>query len=153
MIADRAGVKPGESILEIGCGWGGFAEFAAQELDCRVTALTISQEQFDYATRRMWEAGLDDRVTIELRDYRDEVGVFDRIVSIEMFEAVGEGFWPAFFRQMRARLKPGGTAALQVITIAEKLWPSYRREVDFIRRYIFPGGPLPQATIMRDLGQ
>jgi cyclopropane-fatty-acyl-phospholipid synthase len=153
LIADRAGVKPGDSILEIGCGWGGFAEFAAQELDCKVTGLTISREQFDYASERMRRAGLDDRVTIALRDYRDEKGVFDRIVSIEMFEAVGEGFWPGFFRQMRERLKPGGTAALQVITIAERLWPAYRRDVDFIRRYIFPGGMLPTATIMRNLGE
>jgi cyclopropane-fatty-acyl-phospholipid synthase len=153
LLAERAGVRPGESVLEIGCGWGGFAEFAAKELGCKVTGLTISKEQFDFATERMREAGLDDRVTIALRDYRDEQGVFDRIVSIEMFEAVGEGFWPSFFRQMRERLRPGGTAGLQVITIAEWLWPSYRREVDFIRRYIFPGGMLPTATIMRGLGE
>jgi cyclopropane-fatty-acyl-phospholipid synthase len=153
LLAERAGVRPGESVLEIGCGWGGFAEFAAKELGCKVTGLTISKEQFDFATERMRKAGLDDRVTIALRDYRDEQGVFDRIVSIEMFEAVGEGFWPSFFRQMRERLRPGGTAGLQVITIAEWLWPSYRREVDFIRRYIFPGGMLPTATIMRGLGE
>jgi cyclopropane-fatty-acyl-phospholipid synthase len=153
LLAERAGVRPGESVLEIGCGWGGFAEFAAKELGCKVTGLTISKEQFDFATERMRKAGLDDRVTIAMRDYRDEQGVFDRIVSIEMFEAVGEGFWPSFFRQMRERLRPGGTAGLQVITIAEWLWPSYRREVDFIRRYIFPGGMLPTATIMRGLGE
>ena len=146
LLAERAGVRPGENVLEIGCGWGGFAEFAARELGCKVTGLTISKEQFDFATERMRKAGLADRVTIALRDYRDERGVFDRIVSIEMFEAVGEGFWPSFFRQMRERLRPGGTAGLQVITIAEWLWPSYRREVDFIRRYIFPGGMLPTAT-------
>ena len=96
LLAERAGVRPGESVLEIGCGWGGFAEFAAKELGCKVTGLTISKEQFDFATERMRKAGLDDRVTIALRDYRDEQGVFDRIVSIEMFEAVGEGFWPGF---------------------------------------------------------
>ncbi|MBV8427305.1 MAG: class I SAM-dependent methyltransferase [Hyphomicrobiales bacterium] len=153
LLAERAGVRPGEHVLEIGCGWGGFAEFAGRELGCKVTGLTISQEQFDFATERMRKAGLADRVTIALRDYRDESGVFDRIVSIEMFEAVGEGFWPAFFRQLRERLRPGGTAGLQVITIAEWLWPSYRREVDFIRRYIFPGGMLPTASIMRGLGE
>ncbi len=153
LLADRAGVRPGENVLEIGCGWGGFAEFAARELGCKVTGLTISKEQFDFATERMRKAGLADRVTIALRDYRDEQGIFDRIVSIEMFEAVGEGFWPGFFRQMRERLRPGGTAGLQVITIAEWLWPSYRREVDFIRRYIFPGGMLPTASIMRNLGE
>jgi cyclopropane-fatty-acyl-phospholipid synthase len=153
LIAERAGLQPGDNVLEIGCGWGGFAEFAAKELDCRVTGLTISKEQFDFATERMRKAGLEDRVTIAMRDYRDEMGVFDRIVSIEMFEAVGEGFWPSFFRQMSERLRPGGTAALQVITIAERLWPSYRRDVDFIRRYIFPGGMLPTVTIMRSLGK
>jgi len=153
LLAERAGVRPGESVLEIGCGWGGFAEFAARELGCKVTGLTISKEQFEFATERMQKAGLADRVTIALRDYRDERGTFDRIVSIEMFEAVGEGFWPGFFRQMRERLRPGGTAGLQVITIAEWLWPSYRREVDFIRRYIFPGGMLPTVTIMRGLGE
>ena len=152
LLAERAGVQPGDEVLEIGCGWGGFAEYAAKELGCRVTGLTISKEQFDFATERMREAGLEDRVTIAMRDYRDEKGVFDRIVSIEMFEAVGEGFWPTFFRQMRERLRPGGTAGLQVITIAERLFPSYRRDVDFIRRYIFPGGMLPTATIMRSLG-
>jgi len=152
LLAERAGVQPGDEVLEIGCGWGGFAEYAAKELGCRVTGLTISKEQFDFATERMRKAGLEDRVTIAMRDYRDEKGVFDRIVSIEMFEAVGEGFWPTFFRQMRERLRPGGTAGLQVITIAERLFPSYRRDVDFIRRYIFPGGMLPTATIMRSLG-
>ncbi len=153
LLAERAGVRPGENVLEIGCGWGGFAEFAAREFGCKVTGLTISKEQFDFATERMRKAGLADQVTIAMRDYRDETGVFDRIMSIEMFEAVGEGFWPGFFRQMRERLRPGGTAGLQVITIAEHLWPSYRRDVDFIRRYIFPGGMLPTATIMRGLGE
>jgi cyclopropane-fatty-acyl-phospholipid synthase len=152
LLAERAGLKPGESVLEIGCGWGGFAEFAARELGCKVTGLTISKEQFAFATERMRRAGLADQVTIAMRDYRDEKGVFDRIMSIEMFEAVGEGFWPGFFRQMHERLRPGGTAGLQVITIAEHLWPSYRRDVDFIRRYIFPGGMLPTASILRGLG-
>jgi cyclopropane-fatty-acyl-phospholipid synthase len=153
LLAERAGVEPGDSVLEIGCGWGGFAEFAAKELGCKVTGLTISKEQFDFATDRMRRAGLADKVTIAMRDYRDENGIFDRIMSIEMFEAVGEGFWPGFFRQMRERLRPGGTAGLQVITIAEHLFPTYRRNVDFIRRYIFPGGMLPTASIMRGLGE
>jgi cyclopropane-fatty-acyl-phospholipid synthase len=153
LLAERAGVEPGDSVLEIGCGWGGFAEFAAKELGCKITGLTISKEQFDFATERMRRAGLADKVTIAMRDYRDEKGIFDRIMSIEMFEAVGEGFWPGFFRQMRERLRPGGTAGLQVITIAEHLFPTYRRNVDFIRRYIFPGGMLPTASIMRGLGE
>ncbi|MGL5136124.1 MAG: class I SAM-dependent methyltransferase, partial [Beijerinckiaceae bacterium] len=129
--------------LEIGCGWGGFAEFAAREMNCRVTGLTISKEQFDFAQKRIFEAGLNEKVEIKLQDYRDEKGTYDRIASIEMFEAVGEKWWPTYFRQLSERLKPGGTAALQIITIQEKFWDSYRSEIDFIRRYIFPGGMLP----------
>jgi cyclopropane-fatty-acyl-phospholipid synthase len=139
-------------VLEIGCGWGGFAEFAAREIGCRVTGLTISREQFDFAERRIAEAGLSGRVEIKLADYRDETGLYDRVVSIEMFEAVGEAYWPAFFRQVRDRLKAGGRAALQVITIREESFDWYRREIDFIRRYVFPGGMLPSPTILRDLG-
>jgi cyclopropane-fatty-acyl-phospholipid synthase len=142
-LAKDGGFKPGDHVLEIGCGWGGFAEFAARDMGCRVTALTISREQFDYARKRVFDAGLSERVDIRLQDYRDEKGVYDRIASIEMFEAVGEQWWPAYFRQLRDRLKPGGTAALQIITIQEKFWQSYRTEIDFIRRFIFPGGMLP----------
>jgi cyclopropane-fatty-acyl-phospholipid synthase len=101
----------------------------------------------------MQAAGLSDRVTIKMLDYRDETGVFDRIASIEMFEAVGEEFWPAYFRQLRDRLAPGGKAGLQVITIQEALFKGYKREIDFIRRYVFPGGMLPTPTIMRDMGE
>jgi cyclopropane-fatty-acyl-phospholipid synthase len=151
-LADATGLKPGEHVLEIGCGWGGFAEYAAREIGCRVTGLTISQEQYDFAVARMAKAGLSDRVTIKLQDYRDETGTYDAIASIEMFEAVGESYWPVFFRSMRERLRPGGRAGIQVITIQERLFENYRREIDFIRRYIFPGGMLPTPTIMQDLG-
>lgn len=152
-LAESADIGPSHHVLEIGCGWGGFAEFAAREIGCRVTGLTISREQFEFATDRIAKAGLSNRVEIKLLDYRDEHGVYDRIVSIEMFEAVGEAFWPTFFRQIRERLAAGGRAGLQVITIKNEHFENYRRELDFIRGYIFPGGMLPSPEIMRDLGQ
>ena len=151
-LAQKTQLAPDLHVLEIGCGWGGFAEFAAKECGCRVTGLTISQEQYDFARKRMFEAGLADRVDIRLQDYRDETGTFDRIASIEMFEAVGEAYWPTYFQQLRDRLTDGGLAGLQVITIQESLFSQYRRELDFIRRYIFPGGMLPTGSIMRELG-
>jgi cyclopropane-fatty-acyl-phospholipid synthase len=143
LLAEAGGFKAGDHVLEIGCGWGGFAEYAAKEIGCRVTGLTISQEQYNFAQERIAKAGLSDRVEIKLQDYRDETGTYDRIASIEMFEAVGEEYWPAYFNQLRDRLRHGGTAALQIITIQEKFWEGYRTEIDFIRRYIFPGGMLP----------
>lgn len=152
-IAVAADIRPDHHVLEIGCGWGGFAEFAAKEIGCRVTGLTISQAQFDYATRRLAEAGLSERAAIKLQDYRDEDGCFDRIVSIEMFEAVGEDYWPVFFSKMNAALAPGGKAGLQVITLEERFFPRYRKDIDFIRRYIFPGGMLPTPSILQQLGQ
>lgn len=151
-LARDIDLQPDHHVLEIGCGWGGFAEYAAGEVGARVTGLTISQEQFDFATERMRKAGLSDRVTIKMLDYRDENGTFDRIASIEMFEAVGEEYWPDYFSQLRDRLKEGGKAGLQVITIQEDIFPTYKREIDFIRRYIFPGGMLPTPTIMRNMG-
>ncbi len=151
-LAREIDLRPEHHVLEIGCGWGGFAEYAAREIGARVTGLTISKEQFDFATARMQAAGLADRVTIKMLDYRDEKGVFDRIASIEMFEAVGEEYWPTYFRQLRDRLVPGGKAGLQVITIQEALFKGYKRDIDFIRRYVFPGGMLPTPTIMRDMG-
>lgn len=152
-LARQIDLQADHHVLEIGCGWGGFAEYAAREIGARVTGLTISKEQFEFATARIQAAGLSDRVEIKMLDYRDETGTFDRIASIEMFEAVGEEFWPAYFRQLRDRLKDGGKAGLQVITIQESLFTGYKREIDFIRRYIFPGGMLPTPTIMRDMGR
>jgi len=139
-------------VLEIGCGWGGFEEYAAKEIGCRVTGLTISREQFDFAQERIFKAGLNEKVELKLQDYRDERGTYDRIASIEMFEAVGEEYWQTYFRQLRDRLKQGGMAGLQVITIDEQIFPRYRKELDFIRRYVFPGGMLPTGRIMRELG-
>ncbi|MEW5423898.1 class I SAM-dependent methyltransferase [Amorphus sp. 3PC139-8] len=152
-LAQRTGIKPGEHVLEVGCGWGGFAEYAARELDCRVTAITISRAQHAYATRRIAEVGLSDRVTVALTDYRDLPGRFDRIVSIEMFEAVGERYWPGYFEMLRDRLRPGGQAGLQIITIDDRHFARYRRSPDFIQRYIFPGGMLPPAEGVAKLGR
>jgi cyclopropane-fatty-acyl-phospholipid synthase len=143
LLAEAGGFRSGDHILEIGCGWGGFAEYAAGELGCTVTGLTISREQHAFAVERIRKAGLSDRVEIKLQDYRDEQNQYDGIASIEMFEAVGEEYWPAYFNQLHDRLKPGGRAALQIITIQERFWAGYRTEIDFIRRYIFPGGMLP----------
>lgn len=152
-LADNMGVKPGEHVLEIGCGWGGFAEFLAKERGARVTALTISREQFDFATRRMQEAGLNERVEIRFQDYRDERGTYDRIGSIEMFEAVGESYWSTYFSTLRDRLTSGGTAGLQIITVADRFFEDYRRNIDFIRRFIFPGGMLPSPGKLAELSK
>jgi cyclopropane-fatty-acyl-phospholipid synthase len=152
-LARDIGIQAHHHVLEIGCGWGGFAEFAAREIGCRVTGLTISQEQYTYACQRISEAGLSDRVTFRFQDYRDEMGTYDHIVSIEMFEAVGEEYWDPFFKKLYACLKPGGRAGLQVITLREESLPYYRKEMDFIRHYVFPGGMLPTLSILKTLGE
>ncbi|MGB7270890.1 MAG: cyclopropane-fatty-acyl-phospholipid synthase family protein [Albidovulum sp.] len=148
-LVDRMGARPGEHVLEIGCGWGGFAEYAAGERGLKVTGLTISKAQHDYATARIARAGLSDRVEIKLQDYRDERGQYDGIASIEMFEAVGEKYWPVYFNTVRERLNPGRNATLQIITLQEKRFEVYRKGVDFIQKYIFPGGMLPSPTVLR----
>ncbi|WP_371054367.1 class I SAM-dependent methyltransferase [Rhodosalinus sp. K401] len=148
-LVDSIGVKPGEHVLEIGCGWGGFAEYAARERGLRVTGVTISREQFNYAQQRIAKAGLSDRVQFRLEDYRDIRGQFDGVASIEMFEAVGERYWPVYFDTVRERLKPGRSAGLQIITVEDRRWESYRKSVDFIQKYIFPGGMLPSPTVLR----
>ncbi len=148
-LVDAMGVQPGDHVLEIGCGWGGFAEYAAGERGLKVTGLTISQEQHDYAVARLAKAGLADQVEIKLQDYRDVDGQYDGIASIEMFEAVGERYWPIYFNVLRERLKPGRQAALQIITVQDKRWDVYKRGVDFIQKYIFPGGMLPCPSVLR----
>ncbi|MEJ0061060.1 MAG: cyclopropane-fatty-acyl-phospholipid synthase family protein [Terricaulis sp.] len=141
-LARHLDLKPGEHVLEIGCGWGGFAEVAAGEFGARVTGLTISDEQFAFARARMEAAGLSHLVEIRHQDYRDVEGSFDKVASIEMFEAVGEKYWPAYFSKIAEVLKPGGRAALQIITIRDELFDDYRKRADFIQRYVFPGGML-----------
>lgn len=149
-MVDQMGAQPGDHVLEIGCGWGGFAEYAAKERGLRVTGLTISQAQYDYAKERIRRAGLEDRVEFKLQDYRDERGLYDGIASIEMFEAVGERYWPVYFNTVKDRLKPGATATLQVITVDHRRWDVYKRGPDFIQKYIFPGGMLPSPVVLRD---
>lgn len=149
-LAERIDLKPGEHLLEIGCGWGGFAEFAAKEYQCRVTGLTISEEQLAFARQRMFENGLTDKVDIRFQDYRDVDEKFDKIASIEMFEAVGEEYWPHYFSKVHDSLRPNGLAGLQIITIADSSFDSYRRGVDFIQRYIFPGGMLPSPAALKE---
>jgi cyclopropane-fatty-acyl-phospholipid synthase len=142
-LAERLNIKASHRVLEIGCGWGGFAEFAAREYGCEIVCLTLSKEQLTFAQQRIADCGLEDKVEFRLQDYRDVTGKFDRIVSIEMFEAVGEEYWSTYFDVIRRRLKPGGEAGLQIITIANENYEGYRNETDFIQKYIFPGGMLP----------
>ncbi|MBM1632178.1 class I SAM-dependent methyltransferase [Sulfitobacter mediterraneus] len=149
-MVDQMGVKPGDHVLEIGCGWGGFAEYAAKERGLKVTGLTISEEQFKFAKERIEKAGLSEQVNLKLQDYRDETGHYDGIASIEMFEAVGEKYWPTYFNALRDCLKPGRAATLQIITVDHARWDVYKRGVDFIQKYIFPGGMLPSPVILRE---
>jgi cyclopropane-fatty-acyl-phospholipid synthase len=142
-------LHPDHHVLEIGCGWGGFAEFAAKDVGAKVTAITISEEQFRFAKERMFKEGLNDRADIRLIDYRDVDGQFDRVASIEMFEAVGEKYWPTYFDKIRESLPAGGVAGLQIITIKDELFDHYRRTPDFIQKYIFPGGMLPSEERLR----
>ena len=142
-LADLADIQPGDHVLEIGCGWGGFAKYAVEERGARVTGITISKEQHDFARKRLADAGLSDRAEVKLIDYRDLEGRFDKIVSIEMFEAVGQAYWGTYFEAISSLLKDGGRAALQAITIEDDAFDEYVRDPDFIQRYIFPGGMLP----------
>jgi cyclopropane-fatty-acyl-phospholipid synthase len=144
LVLDTLDIKPGGRILEIGCGWGGFMDVAA-DAGHHVTGLTISREQQDYAEARL--AGKSD---VRFEDYRDSAGEFDAVASIEMIEAVGEANWPAFFEVIRNRLRSGGCAAVQAITMDERFYPDYRSSTDFIQRYIFPGGMLPTRTILAE---
>lgn len=152
-LAEATGIGPNDHVLEIGCGWGGFAEFAAGEIGCKVTGLTISREQLAFARERMAKAGLSDRVELKFQDYRDETGTYDRIVSIEMFEAVGERYWSAYFSKLSECLKPGGRAGLQIITILQEAYAEYRANPDFIQKYVFPGGMLPTREHLATLGK
>ena len=144
-LAQSMGLQAGQSVLEIGCGWGGFAEFAAREVGAKVTAITISEEQFKFAKDRMLRQGLNEQADIRFIDYRDVEGQFDRVASIEMFEAVGERYWPQYFGKIQESLAAGGRAGLQIITIRDEDFKQYKSRADFIQKYIFPGGMLPSA--------
>ena len=146
-------ISQNDRVLEIGCGWGGFAEYAVQETGGHVTGLTLSKEQAHFSAARMEKAGLEAKTDIRIQDYRDCRGQYDKIVSIEMFEAVGERNWPVYFDVLRSLLVPGGQALIQVITIAEERFERYRKNADFIQTYIFPGGMLPTPSVLDQLAQ
>ncbi|KAA9134197.1 class I SAM-dependent methyltransferase [Marinihelvus fidelis] len=148
LVCERLQLQPDDHLLEIGTGWGGLAIYAASEYGCRVTTTTISAEQHALATLRVAEAGLQDRITILQSDYRDLAGQYDKLVSIEMIEAIGWRQYDTYFRQCRDLLRPGGKALIQAITIAEARYEQAKHSVDFIQRYIFPGGALPSVSAM-----
>ncbi|BBK38025.1 cyclopropane-fatty-acyl-phospholipid synthase [Allostella sp. ATCC 35155] len=148
-LADLLDLRPGMRVLEIGCGWGALARHLAAEHGCQVTAVTISPAQHELAVAAARATGLDERIDTRLMDYRDITGRFDRVVSVEMIEAVGERYWPVFFGRLADRLAPGGIAVLQAITIDERFFDGYRRSADFIQRHIFPGGMLPSRAAIR----
>ncbi len=148
-IADKLDLMPGDRVLEIGCGWGGFAEYAAKVRGATVVGLTLSDEQLAHARARIQREGLSERVELRLQDYRDVTGPFDKVASIEMFEAVGEKYWPAYFGKIHDVLKPSGRAALQIITIRDELYDEYRANTDFIQKHVFPGGMLPGMAQLR----
>jgi cyclopropane-fatty-acyl-phospholipid synthase len=151
-LAEKTGITPDHSVLEIGCGWGGFAEFAAREIGCKVKCLTISREQLDYAQKRIFEAGLNDKIDFAFQDYRDETGQYDSVISIEMIEAVGETFWPSYYSTVANSLRSGGKAGIQAIAMNDVDFPDYRASPDFIQRYVFPGGMLMSPDTLERLG-
>ncbi len=150
LICRKLGLESSDRVIEIGTGWGGFAMHAAKHYGCHVTTTTISKEQHAWAERAIREAGLEDRITLLLEDYRDLGGQFDKLVSIEMIEAVGHEYHDTFFRKCAELLKPDGQMLLQAITIADQQYASYKKGVDFIKRYIFPGGCLTSVTGMTE---
>lgn len=152
-VADAAGVTEGSSVLEIGCGWGGFAEAIARDYKANLYGITLSREQLKFATARLKRQDLDGLAQLHFEDYRDTKGAFDHVCSIEMIEAVGENHWPTYFQTVHDRLKHGGTAAIQAITINDDDFEHYKSGPDFIQRYIFPGGMLMTPSAMRNEGQ
>jgi len=150
-LADLSSIKKGDNILEIGCGWGGFSEFLAKNYDCQITALTISREQLKFTTERMEKANLTSKVKVVYCDYRNIKGQFDKVLSIEMFEAVGREYWKTFFEKIKTILKPNGNVGLQLITIDDKIYNVYKNNPDFIQKYIFPGGMLPSVEVLKNI--
>jgi cyclopropane-fatty-acyl-phospholipid synthase len=155
LAMDALSLRGGERVLELGCGWGALAGRLAREHGCHVVGLSLSPAQLDLARDRVVASSPDDggamgRVELHRRDYRDETGTYDRVVSIEMLEAVGKEYWPTYFATIRDRLRPGGIAAVQVITMAENRYAAYEKSADFIQRHIFPGGMLPTDTVVRE---
>lgn len=151
-IAEKLALEGGEKVLEIGCGWGALARFLAKHDGAYVTGITLSPSQLAWANQSIIEAGQEKDIDLRLQDYRDLEGQFDRIVSIEMFEAVGEAYWPEYFATMKRCLKPDGRAVLQIISIEDSRYENYRRKADFIQKFIFPGGFLPSDKVLeRDL--
>jgi len=152
-ILELSRPEPGQQFLEIGCGWGGFADTIAQHPELSLHGITLSRAQLEWAQKRIQSTGADDRITLAYQDYRALDTQYDRVVSIEMFEAVGEANWPIYFDKLHDVLKPGGTAVLQIIVINPDRFEHYRRHTDFIQRYIFPGGMLPTADKVAGLAQ
>jgi len=150
-ICQKLDLKPADHLLEIGTGWGSMALYAAQHYGCKVTTTTLSKEQFDYTQARIEALGLQEQVTLLLEDYRDLTGQYDKLVSIEMIEAVGHHFLPSYFKQCARLLKPHGLMLLQAITIREQRYEQAKSSVDFIQRYIFPGGALPSVQKMLEI--
>lgn len=149
-ICQRLDLNENDHLLEIGTGWGGLAIYAAKNYGCKVTTTTISDAQFDYAKNRIERLGLTDKITLLKKDYRELTGEYDKLVSVEMIEAVGYEYLPSFFQQCNDRLKAGGKLLIQSITIADQRFDYYRNNVDFIQRYIFPGGFLPSVTVLSE---
>lgn len=151
LIADHVRLVPGMRVLEIGCGWGGFAEYAAAERRCEVVGVTLSEQQADFARKRMAEEGLTDVVDIRIQDFREIEGTFDAVVSIEMIESIDETQWPELFDKIGQSLHGDGLAAMQIITTTDAEWERYRSRADFIQQYIFPGGQLPAPKVIERL--
>lgn len=150
LICSKLQLSADDHVLEIGSGWGGFAIYAASHYGCRVTTTTISKQQYEYAKKRISDAGLDDRITLLCEDYRNLSGQYDKLVSIEMIEAVGHTYYMTYFKHCSSLLKPNGMMLLQSITIADQRYEAAKKEVDFIQRYIFPGGCLPSVSVIAD---
>ena len=152
-LVDLIKPKSGDKILEIGCGWGGFAEFIGKNYDVKLDCITISKKQYDFAKQRIHDIGLNEKIKIEMKDYRDVNDNYNSIASIEMIEAVGKNYLSNYFRTIKNNLNKNGIAAIQAITIDDKLYPRYKNKEDFIQKYIFPGGFLPSKKSLYDLSK